>query len=125
MGAITILSITTFIFLTFSLIVIFFSFKDKLNEITKDKKIVFIFLEIVFFSLINNIKLVDGINNYKKNKLSIEENKIEANSNAKEKISSLSTEFEDTRTLFSNNTKNTFYFKNTSLIKNEENDEIS
>ena len=44
MEAIIILSVTTFIFLTFSLIVIFFSLKDKLNEITKENKIIFIFL---------------------------------------------------------------------------------
>lgn len=125
MEAIIILSVTTFIFLTFSLIVIFFSLKDKLNEITKEKKIIFIFLEIVCLSLINNVKLADGINNYKKNKLSIEKNKTESNKNLKEEISSLATEFEEGETSFSSDKKDTFYFKKTLVSENKENNEIN
>ena len=125
MEAIIILSVTTFIFLTFSLIVIFFSLKDKLNEITKENKIIFIFLEIVCLSLINNVKLADGINNYKKNKLSIEKNKTESNKNLKEEISSLATEFEEGETSFSSDKKDTFYFKKTLVSENKENNEIN
>ncbi len=125
MGAITILSITTLLFIIFSLIVIFFSLKEKLNEIKKGKKIVFIFLEIIYLSLINNVNLVDGINIYKKNKFSIEKNKLESNDNLKEEISSLATEFEDNETLFSSDKKDTFYFKNTSTTNKKENNEIN
>ena len=125
MGAITILSITTLLFIIFSLIVIFFSLKEKLNEIKKGKKIGFIFLEIIYLSLINNVNLVDGINIYKKNKFSIEKNKLESNDNLKEEISSLATDFEDNETLFSSDKKDTFYFKNTSTTNKKENNEIN
>lgn len=125
MGAITILSITTLLFIIFSLIVIFISLKSKLNEIKKGKKIVFIFLEIIYLSLINNVNLVDGINIYKRNKLSIEKNKLESNTNIKKDISPLATEFEDKETLVSSDKNETFYFKNTSETKGKENNEVN
>lgn len=125
MGAVTILSITTLLFITFSLIVIFISLKSKLNEIKKGKKIVFIFLEIIYLSLINNVNLVDGINIYKRNKLSIEKNKLESNTNIKNDISPLTTEFEDKETLVSSDKNETFYFKNTSETKGKENNEVN
>ena len=75
--------------------------------------------------LINNVKLADGINNYKKNKLSIEKNKTESNKNLKEEISSLATEFEEGETSFSSDKKDTFYFKKTLVSENKENNEIN
>lgn len=125
MGAITILTITTLIFSIFSLIVIFFSLKDKLNEIKKENGIVLIFLEVVCLSLINNIKLIDGINNYKKNKFHIEKKELRKSNNAvKEEILSLPTEFEDNETLFKDSKKDTYYYKKTLVNENKENNEI-